>query len=70
MIIKNRLRFLKITYWLRRFYISKITRLYVQKGDAVIRNIGKGTWLDCGTPETLFSAGLMAMEGDISSSFD
>ena len=29
MIVKNRLRFLKITYWLRRFYISKITRLFL-----------------------------------------
>ena len=52
------------------FSISKITRLYVRQGNAVIRNIGKGTWVDCGTPETLISAGIMAMEGDITASLD
>ena len=29
MVIKNRLRFLKITYWLRRLYISKIIRFFL-----------------------------------------
>ena len=31
---------------------------------------GAGTWVDCGTPETLISAGIMAMEGEITASFD
>lgn len=47
------------------FSISSITRRYVKQGDAVIRNFGEGTWVDCGTPENLMKAGIMAMEGII-----
>lgn len=47
------------------FSISKITRRYVIQGDAEIRNFGEGTWIDCGTPENLMKASLMAMDGVI-----
>ena len=29
-------------------------------------NVGSGTWIDCGTPESLLNASLMALEGEIS----
>ncbi len=47
------------------FSISSITRNYVKNKLAVIRNIGQSTWIDCGTPENLLSAGLLAKEGII-----
>ena len=52
------------------FSISEITRIYVRQGSAKIRNIGMGTWVDCGTPESLISAGLMAKKGEISADID
>jgi glucose-1-phosphate thymidylyltransferase len=51
------------------FSISKITRQYVLEGNAVIRNIGSTTWIDCGTPMSLHGASEMAMRGEISSDF-
>ena len=48
------------------FSISKITRKYVHLGAASIRNIGSGTWIDCGTPESLLNASMMALNGEIS----
>ncbi len=51
------------------FSISDITRRYVIQGDAIIRNIGEGTWVDCGTPENLLKAGNLAFEGEISAEF-
>ena len=49
------------------FSISDITRRYVVQNNAVIRNIGEATWVDCGTPENLLRAGNMAINGEISS---
>ena len=48
-----------------RFSISNITRRYVREGSARIRNIGEGTWIDCGTPESLLKASFMARTGEI-----
>lgn len=48
------------------FSISDITRRYVKQGNAIVRNIGEGTWVDCGTPENLLRAGNLAFNGDIS----
>ena len=49
------------------FSISDITRRYIIQNNAVIRNIGEATWVDCGTPENLLRAGNMAINGEISS---
>ena len=49
------------------FSISSVTRQYVIEGNAVIRNIGSTTWIDCGTPENLFIASKLAKSGKISS---
>ena len=48
------------------FSISKMTRKYVKLREAKVRNVGSGTWIDCGTPESLLNASLMALEGKIS----
>ena len=48
------------------FSISEITRQYVSEGKAQIRNIGTTTWIDCGTPESLHDASVMAKRGEIS----
>ena len=47
------------------FSISKITRKYILQGDVTIRNMGDGTWVDCGTAENLLMASIMALEKDI-----
>ncbi len=47
------------------FSISDVTRKYVREGKATIRNVGEGTWIDCGTPENLLRASLMAERGEI-----
>ena len=52
------------------FSISDITRRYVKQRSAIIRNIGEGTWVDCGTPENLLKAGNLAFNGGISAKFD
>jgi len=52
------------------FSISDVTRRYVKQGEATIRNIGEGTWVDCGTPENLLKAGRLAFKGEISSEFE
>ena len=52
------------------FSISDITRQYVDEGRAQIRNIGAKTWIDCGTPESLFFASQLAFEGEISAVVD
>ena len=53
----------------RDFSISNITRRYIQNGEAEIRNIGQGTWIDCGTPESLLKASMMALDGEITTHF-
>ena len=52
------------------FSISDITRRYVKQGEATIRNIGEGTWVDCGTPENLLKAGRLAFKGEITAEFE
>ena len=52
------------------FSISDITRRYVTQNNAIIRNIGEVTWVDCGTPENLIKAGNLAFRGEITASFD
>tara|TARA_B100000029_G_C17598854_1_gene965101 strand:+ start:2219 stop:2968 length:750 start_codon:yes stop_codon:yes gene_type:complete len=47
------------------FSISNITRRYVRAGKSLIRNVGEGTWIDCGTPENLLKASNMAALGKI-----
>lgn len=48
-----------------KFSISDVTRRYIVEGKAVVRNLGKDTWVDCGTPESLLSASILAFEGKI-----
>ncbi len=45
--------------------ISDINRLYVQDGTAKILSIGEETWLDCGTPDSLLKASIMAKDGKL-----
>jgi len=52
-----------------RFSISDITRKYVKRSQCEIRNIGHLTWVDCGTPENLIKAGIMASMGEINAEF-
>ena len=52
------------------FSISDITRRYVTQNNAIIRNIGEVTWVDCGTPENLINAGNLAFRGEITTNFD
>jgi len=52
------------------FSISAITRKYVKNKNAKVRNIGKGTWVDCGTPDGLLQASLMAKNKEITTRRD
>ena len=47
------------------FSITDVNRKYVQQGKAELLNIGKETWIDCGTPDSLLSAALMAKAGKL-----
>ena len=47
------------------FSISDVSRVYVKKGRAKIRNIGRKTWIDCGTPSSLLDASNLSREGKI-----
>ena len=47
------------------FSISDITGLYVKQGRANIISIDPDAWLDCGTPDALLQASLMAKEGKL-----
>ena len=47
------------------FSISKVTRQYVMEGKASIRNLGKDTWIDCGSPSSLLDASILARNGII-----
>ena len=47
------------------FSISDINRKYIQKNQVELLNIGKETWVDCGTPDSLLLASLMAKEGKL-----
>ena len=47
------------------FSISDINRAYIAEGRATFVSIGADTWVDCGTPETLLQASIMAKEGKL-----
>tara|TARA_B100001250_G_C19813918_1_gene797214 strand:+ start:224 stop:970 length:747 start_codon:yes stop_codon:yes gene_type:complete len=47
------------------FSITEINRKYVKTGDIKLLNIGKETWIDCGTPDSLLEASIMAKEGKL-----
>ena len=47
------------------FSITDVTRAYVQKGGAKLITVGEETWVDCGTPNSLLQAGMMAKEGKL-----
>ena len=47
------------------FSITDVNRKYVQKGQAELLNIGKETWIDCGTPDSLLAASIMAKDGKL-----
>ncbi len=47
------------------FSISDVNRKYIQKNQVELLNIGRETWVDCGTPDSLLSASLMAKEGKL-----
>ena len=47
-----------------KFSITDVNRKYVEKEQAELLNIGKETWVDCGTPESLLAASIMAKEGN------
>ncbi len=48
------------------FSITNLNRRYIQMGAARLRNLGEEEWLDCGTPEALLRAGVLARDGRIS----
>jgi glucose-1-phosphate thymidylyltransferase len=45
--------------------ISDINRMYVKNNEAELISIGEETWVDCGTPDTLLQASIMAKEGKL-----
>jgi glucose-1-phosphate thymidylyltransferase len=47
------------------FSISDINRAYIAEGRAEFVSVGAETWLDCGTPESLLRASVMAQEGKL-----
>jgi glucose-1-phosphate thymidylyltransferase len=49
----------------KKFSISDINRKYIQKNQAKLLNLGKETWVDCGTPDSLLAASIMAKEGKL-----
>mgnify|MGYP006164517217 CR=1 FL=1 len=47
------------------FSISDINRAYIVGKNARLVSVGKDTWVDCGTPETLLEASIMARDGKL-----
>ena len=47
------------------FSISDINRAYITEKNARLVSVGKDTWVDCGTPETLLEASIMAKDGKL-----
>ena len=45
--------------------ITDINRKYVENNSAQLLNIGKETWVDCGTPDSLLDASIMARDGKL-----
>jgi glucose-1-phosphate thymidylyltransferase len=52
-----------------KFSISDITRQYTNEGIASIRDMGETTWIDCGTPQNLLEASILAINGEINADF-
>ena len=48
-----------------RFSISDINRMYVQERSAELVTVGEETWVDCGTPDALLQASIMAKDGKL-----
>lgn len=47
------------------FSISDVNRKYIQNNQVELLNVGEETWVDCGTPESLLMASLMAKDGKL-----
>jgi len=47
------------------FSISDINRAYIQRGQAKLITSGDESWVDCGTPDSLLQASIMAKEGKL-----
>ena len=47
------------------FSISDINRMYIAENNAKIVSVGEETWVDCGTPESLLQASIMAKDGKL-----
>ena len=47
------------------FSISDVTSAYVKDGAAKLLTVGEETWVDCGTPDSLLHASVMAKEGKL-----
>ena len=47
------------------FSISDINRAYIAEDKAEFISVGAETWVDCGTPETLLQASIMARDGKL-----
>jgi len=47
------------------FSISDINRAYIAEDKAEFISVGEETWVDCGTPETLLQASIMARDGKL-----
>ena len=45
--------------------ITDVNRKYVENNSAQLLNIGKETWVDCGTPNSLLDASIMARDGKL-----
>ena len=48
------------------FSISDVNRWYIKNSNVNVRNLQDETWLDCGTPDALIEASLMAVKGLLS----
>ena len=49
----------------KKISISDINRAYISERNANIVSVGEETWVDCGTPETLLQASIMARDGKL-----
>ena len=45
--------------------ITDVNRKYVENNSVQLLNIGKETWVDCGTPDSLLDASIMARDGKL-----
>ena len=50
----------------RAISISDVNQTYVRDGKASIIEAENSLWIDCGTPDSLFEAAVLAEEGKIS----